>query len=37
MLISFMVISILLLTMIDLNTFLTIIEYECKADKTINP
>lgn len=37
MLISFTVISILLLTMIDFNTFLTIIEYEYNADKTINP
>ncbi len=37
MLISISIITILILLVLDLNTFFSIIEYECKADKTINP
>ena len=37
MLVSISIITILLLLVFDLNTFFSIIEYECNAEKTINP
>lgn len=37
MLISISIITILILLVLDLNTFFSIIEYEYNADKIINP
>lgn len=37
MLISITLITIIFFLIIDLNTFFSIIEYKCNAEKTINP
>ena len=37
MIIVISIVVILVCLILDLNTFFSIIEYECNADKTINP